>query len=199
MSSKSGEHDFARGRHRRALLDAAKALLQTKGYGNITARDLVAASNTNLASIGYHFGSKEALLTEAIGEALEEWAERLAAATTVDPDGASPARLVEIWRAVLDDFDDIRPYFAAFIEALPRSRRSVELADRLAQHYDRQRERVAAMLATACAGLEKREARLLATLAIAVTDGLMLQSFVDRGEMPIAAHLLEAFAQRRQA
>ena len=48
--------------HRDALLDAAKSLLRERDYGNITARDLVAASNTNLGSIGYHFGSKEALL-----------------------------------------------------------------------------------------------------------------------------------------
>ena len=54
--------------HRDALLEAAKRLLRERDYGNITARDLVAASNTNLGSIGYHFGSKEALLNEAIGQ-----------------------------------------------------------------------------------------------------------------------------------
>src|SRR5215469_2225151 len=51
--------------HRTRLLAAARELLRERAYGDITARDLVAASSTNLGSIGYHFGSKEALLTLA--------------------------------------------------------------------------------------------------------------------------------------
>ena len=51
--------------HREDLLDGAADCLYTKGFGRTTARDVVAVSGTNLASIGYHFGSKDALLTEA--------------------------------------------------------------------------------------------------------------------------------------
>ena len=47
--------------HRTRLLLAAQSLLRERAYGKITARDLVTASNTNLGSISYHFGSKEAL------------------------------------------------------------------------------------------------------------------------------------------
>src|SRR5438477_2256597 len=63
--------------NREKLLRAAVACLRDKGYARTTARDLVAASGTNLASIGYHFGSKEALLNEAIGQAFGEWTEHL--------------------------------------------------------------------------------------------------------------------------
>ncbi|ONI72003.1 hypothetical protein BWI15_18070 [Kribbella sp. ALI-6-A] len=52
--------------NREKLLATAKRLIAEKGYGDITARDLVNESGTNLASIGYHFGSKEGLLTEAM-------------------------------------------------------------------------------------------------------------------------------------
>ena len=45
------------------LLEAARTLLRERTYGNITARGLVAASNTNLGSIGYHFGSKDGCST----------------------------------------------------------------------------------------------------------------------------------------
>jgi AcrR family transcriptional regulator len=48
--------------HREALLAGARRCLLERGYARTTARDLVAASDTNLASIGYHFGSNEALL-----------------------------------------------------------------------------------------------------------------------------------------
>src|SRR6266498_1795114 len=60
--------------HRAQLLAAARQLLEDKGYAHITARDLVAASGTNLASIGYHFGSKAGLLNAALGVVFEEWA-----------------------------------------------------------------------------------------------------------------------------
>jgi AcrR family transcriptional regulator len=175
--------------HRDALLDAAKTLLRDRDYGNITARDLVAASNTNLGSIGYHFGSKEALLNEAIGQALEAWTETIGRAIRADPGATPMERMVSSWRAVLDEFEQVRPYFLAFIEALPRSARSPQLADRLAAHYDRQRERVAGMLGDA---LDAEEARHLATLLIAITDGLLLQSFVDPDRRPTAAELAKA-------
>src|SRR5215207_7649078 len=59
--------------HREALLEGAIRCIHEQGYARTTARDLVAASGTNLASIGYHFGSKEALLNAAIAESFEEW------------------------------------------------------------------------------------------------------------------------------
>ena len=52
--------------HKDDLLDGAKRCLYEKGYARTTARDIVAASGTNLASIGYHYGSKENLLNAAL-------------------------------------------------------------------------------------------------------------------------------------
>ena len=170
----------ARGTHREALLQAARALIRQRGYGNITARDLVAASGTNLASIGYHFGSKEALLNEATGQALEEWAETISQATRAETSAGAHERMAAAWRALLGDFDRVRPYFLAFIEAVVRSARSPELAQQLAAHYDKQRDRVAAMLEEAAGGaLGEESARRIATFLIAMSDGLMLQSLVD--------------------
>jgi AcrR family transcriptional regulator len=175
--------------HRDALLGAAKRLLRERDYGNITARDLVAASNTNLGSIGYHFGSKEALLNEAIGQALEEWTEAIGRATLGEPGGTPMERMRNSWRAVLEEFEQVRPYFLAFIEALARSAHSPELAEQLAAHYERQRERVAGMLGE---GLDADEARRIATLVIATTDGLLLQTFVDPDQRPTALELVTA-------
>ena len=175
--------------HRDALLDAAKSLLRERDYGNITARDLVAASNTNLGSIGYHFGSKEALLNEAIGQALEEWTDAIGHATRGDPGGTPMERMRNTWRAVLDEFEQVRPYFLAFIEALARSAHSPALAEQLATHYERQRERVAGLLGEE---LDPDMAERIATLVIATTDGLLLQSFVDPGRRPRALELITA-------
>ncbi|HEY3186578.1 MAG TPA: TetR/AcrR family transcriptional regulator [Solirubrobacteraceae bacterium] len=186
----------ARKTHREALLEAARSLLRERDYANITARELVAASNTNLGSIGYHFGSKEALLNEAIGQAFEEWTEAIGRATSADPDAPPLERMAGSWRAVLDEFAEIRPYFLAFLEALPRSARSPELAERLAAHYQRQRDRVAGMLTEAlCGALDAGDARRLATFVIAISDGLMLQSFVDPDGMPTATELATSTAE----
>jgi len=51
--------------HREDLLAGAVRCLREKGYAHTTARDIVAASGTNLASIGYHYGSTKALLNAA--------------------------------------------------------------------------------------------------------------------------------------
>ncbi|MGH3910201.1 MAG: TetR/AcrR family transcriptional regulator, partial [Pseudonocardiaceae bacterium] len=63
--------------NREALLAGAKQCLYEKGYGRTTARDIAAASGVSLAAIGYHFGSKEALLNAALMQATMEWGEEL--------------------------------------------------------------------------------------------------------------------------
>ena len=66
--------------HREDLLDGAVACLREKGYAQTTARDIVAASGTNLASIGYHYGSLKALLNAAVLKALDDFGEQMAQA-----------------------------------------------------------------------------------------------------------------------
>ncbi|MFD5542441.1 TetR/AcrR family transcriptional regulator [Streptomyces sp. NPDC127079] len=58
--------------HREDLLDGAKRCLLEKGFARTTARDIVRESGTNLASIGYHYGSKDALLAQAYIALVEE-------------------------------------------------------------------------------------------------------------------------------
>ncbi|MEN1888177.1 TetR/AcrR family transcriptional regulator [Streptomyces mirabilis] len=64
--------------HREDLLEGAKRCLLEKGFVRTTARDIVKESGTNLASIGYHYGSKDALLTQAFVELVQEWGEKFA-------------------------------------------------------------------------------------------------------------------------
>jgi AcrR family transcriptional regulator len=63
--------------HREDLLEGAKRCLLEKGWTRTTARDIVAASGANLASIGYHYGSKDALMTAAFLQMTEEWGEEI--------------------------------------------------------------------------------------------------------------------------
>ena len=181
--------------HRTRLLEAARSLLRERAYGKITARDLVAASGTNLGSIGYHFGSKEGLLNEAIGLAFEEWADTIIRATRVTP-GPEPLSLTKSLQAVLDEYDSIRPYFNAYIEALARSARSRALRDQLAAHYNRQRDRVADLLTDSLGDtIRPSDARHLASVMIAMVDGLFIQTFVDPDNAPSSHDLAVAVGQ----
>jgi AcrR family transcriptional regulator len=179
--------------HRTRLLQAARTLLREREYGNITARDLVAASNTNLGSIGYHFGSKEALLNEAIGLAFEDWAEAVGNAIRGEAHAGLPALMASSLRVVLDEHDAMRPYYQAFIEALARSARSPQLHQQLAAHYSRQRDRVAGWILDAVGDtLERHEARHLASLLLGTADGMLIQSFIDPDDVPTSRELATA-------
>src|SRR5689334_18176402 len=131
-----GGYDSAVG-HREELLAAARRLLEERGYAHITARDLVAASGTNLASIGYHFGSKAALLNAAIEASFADWAGQLADFAMSDPAATPLQRAGATWAASLASLPERRPILQSYIEALAQAMRVPELRAQLAAHYSR--------------------------------------------------------------
>jgi len=190
----------ARETHREALLNAARTLMRQSGRGDITARDLVAASDTNLGSISYHFGSKDALLDEAAKLVFEEWAQTIAQTIGADPDAPPHARLARALELILDDFDAMRPYFLGFIQIVAGSERSPETRERLAAHYRTQRDTVVAMVAASLGGsIGRADARHVASLLMAVSDGLMLQSLIDPDSAPTSRQLTRALGRALQA
>jgi AcrR family transcriptional regulator len=68
--------------NREDLIAGAKRCLIEKGYAQTTARDIASASGVSLAAIGYHFGSKDALMNQAIYEAIGDWGEEVERALT---------------------------------------------------------------------------------------------------------------------
>jgi AcrR family transcriptional regulator len=56
---------------KRRILDAAESLMGDKGFNATSMRDITAAAKVNLASINYHFGSKEALLASVLERRLQ--------------------------------------------------------------------------------------------------------------------------------
>jgi AcrR family transcriptional regulator len=177
---------LSRSNHRDLLLEAAKRLLRDKGYARTTARDLVAASGTNLASIGYHFGSKEALLNEAMAEGFAEWTEQMDRLALADPHATPVERFMTSMRAVLESFDEIRPYFVACLEALAQAERSEDVRAQLAHVYDVSRHQVAETVAEAVGGSAEpgSDADAIASLIIALTDGLFIQAYLDPERVP---------------
>jgi len=181
--------------HREDLLAGARRCLERRGYARTTARDLVAESGTNLASIGYHFGSKEALLNEAISASFEEWARRVHALVLADePSGNPVSRLAASWTAMIRTFAEYRGLAVAFVEALAQAEREPSLRARLAATYETCRRTVAEMVTESLAGLPEAEARTLASFQIALCDGLLVQWLLDPDATPSGAELVHALA-----
>jgi AcrR family transcriptional regulator len=175
------------------LLAGAIECLQTKGYGRTTARDIAAASGANLASIGYHFGSKDGLLNAALIKLFEDWTKRIGEAAFATPDAPPLERMARSWVAILDSFKDERPMLVAFVEALAQAERSDELRAQMAQHMEESRATVAAMVRAGLgeqAGALGADPRVVASFLIAVCDGFTLQWLLSPEDTPSGEELV---------
>ncbi|HEY3691788.1 MAG TPA: TetR/AcrR family transcriptional regulator [Pseudonocardiaceae bacterium] len=178
--------------HREALLDGARRCLLERGYARTTARDLVAASGTNLASIGYHFGSKEALLNGAMQQCFDEYIAQITRIVFADPSATPVQRLQASWVALVSTFEQYRPLMVAFVEALAQAERVPELRAQLAECYERLRATVADMVRSSVDGLSDVTARQVASFLIAVYDGLQVQWLLDPERAPTPDALMAA-------
>jgi len=184
--------------HREQLLAAARRLLEDKGYAHITARDLVAASGTNLASIGYHFGSKAGLLNAALGIVFEEWATQLTEIALADPEASPLARAHRTWVALLENLTGRRALLVSFIEAVAQAERDPQLRDQLAGMYRGVRARVAEIVGRALDTTpDDPRCRAVASWMMAVCDGLSMQWLLDPTATPDGQDLLRGLADLR--
>lgn len=89
--------------HREDLLEGAKRCLLEKGFVRTTARDIVKESGTNLASIGYHYGSKDKLLAEAYVSLVEGLSDDFTPAmgTAGGTEPGSLSRFQEVWSNII--------------------------------------------------------------------------------------------------
>ena len=179
--------------NRDQLLEGALLCLQTKGYARTTARDIAAASGANLASIGYHFGSKENLMNEAVARTCEEWTAAIGDATFADPDMLPLERVARSWQAMIGSFEERRHELVAFVEAMAQAERSEDLRARMAELYRDLRDAVGGMVQTSLgddAEAVGADPRVVASYLIAVCDGLVLQWLLDPEDTPSADQLI---------
>ncbi|MFC5596939.1 TetR/AcrR family transcriptional regulator [Deinococcus cellulosilyticus] len=178
--------------HRDRLIAAAKQCLAEKGYANTTARDLVAASGTNLASIGYHFGSKEQLLNTALMKNYEEWLTPLL--QRPHPETSNSTFIASGIRNYLDVFEREGSASYACYEAIGQSRHSTEIHTDLQGVYRAIRDKITAELQHSTT-LNPNQSRSVASLLMALADGLALQRLLDPQDSPelssLDEHLLD--------
>jgi AcrR family transcriptional regulator len=147
------------------LLAGAKQCLIERGWAHTTVRDIAAAANVSHAAIGYHFGSREALLTQALVEAVDELSDVLA--------GDGPAEGPGRWHALIDSFTTHRALWVAQLEAVVQAQRSEVVREHLAKGQRQARE------------------GLGGSVPLALLGGLMLQWLVDPDSAPSATRVAE--------
>lgn len=179
--------------HREELLEGAKRCLVEKGFVRTTARDIVKESGTNLASIGYHYGSKDALLTQAFVELVQEWGENFdSAEARSTEDGGSLERFRGVWARMLESVDESRPVWAASMEIATQGERVPELRKLMAEAQIEGRSGLVAMFTgLEESTLDERTVQTLGGFYQALLNGLMVQWLFDPSNASTADDLTE--------
>ncbi|MFI1992795.1 TetR/AcrR family transcriptional regulator [Actinoplanes sp. NPDC020271] len=176
--------------HREELLKGAKKALLEKGYARTTARDIVALSGTNLASIGYHYGSTDALMTAAMLSAMEEWGDALGRALSEPGDGdADP--MLDFWRRVIRSIQTDRPLWLASVEVALQAEYNPALREQLAAGVRAGRSGMAAMLSGVPEDqVDDATARSLGSVQMALMSGVLTQWLTDPAHAPSAEDIV---------
>jgi AcrR family transcriptional regulator len=176
--------------HREDLLAGAKQCLFTKGFARTTARDIVAASGTNLGSIGYHYGSTPALMQAAMLSAIEDWGDALGTALATDSGDEPADPLVRYWQRVIGSIRSHRELWLASVEAMLQSEHSPELKAQLAEGMEQGRRGLAAMLTGGDEEtIDEQTVRTTGSTALALMSGMLTQWLTDPARAPSAEQL----------
>jgi AcrR family transcriptional regulator len=180
--------------NREALLAGAKRCLIEKGYARTTARDIAAASGVSLAAIGYHFGSKDALMNQAIYEFVGEWGDEVERALSAEGalDAEPLQRFESIMERTIESFSGpARGMWAAQLELMGPMQQNQELRTFLARV-----QRVAASgLAELFLGIDAAQdpevARTAGSVLHALFIGIIVKWFMDPEQALSAPELTE--------
>jgi len=179
------------------LLRGALACIAQRGYAATSSRDIAREAGANVASINYHFGSKEALVNQALVQCFGIWNQRVEDAFVAAAGLGPRDQLAAILRAAIDSFAEFRSSAHACIESYAPALRSNELRERLAAGYAAVRESAVRLATNAMEDIGMAAPDNLAAIAsvlMAVCDGLMLQWMADPEATPNAAETLEALS-----
>ena len=181
--------------HREDLLAGAVRCLREKGYARTTARDIVAASGTNLASIGYHYGSMQALLNAAVFQAMEDFGAEIEQVmrADADPGGSALERFERFWAHVIDSFRANPGVWQATFEVFSTAQHDPQIRTAVAGGIEGGR----ALWARALYGLDADDgdrgvARAVGSLHQALLSGVLVQWLIDPDRAPSAADLASA-------
>jgi AcrR family transcriptional regulator len=161
--------------NRASLIEGTLLCLEKLPPERVTARAITEESGANLASIAYHFGSKDNLVTEAVVEGLDRWL----AEVTASLENLESRDPVERYRLAGEAIEASRRRHSGlarnFIGALAKAQHDARVRQLLADGFRRTRPAVASLL-----GLGSDQAgEDAAGLALAQFNGLLFQALLD--------------------
>ncbi|GAB3424940.1 TetR/AcrR family transcriptional regulator [Flindersiella endophytica] len=179
---------------REDLLAAARRLLVEKGYHRTTARDIAAASGSHLASIGYHFGSKDALMSTAALQAQGEWGHAVDTAVEAAGGSAGPAERLRICvDQLLVAMAGQREVLVASVQTYAQAEFEDGIRSALVEGTRDARASLAGLLLDrSVADLDPSVARGTGSVIHALIAGLALQAFLDPDSLPTGEQVVEA-------
>jgi AcrR family transcriptional regulator len=163
------------------LLQATRTCIAERGVAGTTSREITTTAEANLQAITYHFGSKDRLVAQALVETVRDW---VAPALAVMTEPGDPgAQMLAAVQALTTHFERRRAEAPALLEALVTAPRVPELRTAVLDLWNELRTELASHI-----GALKADGHLpawvepatMATLLIAVANGLVLQVTVDR-------------------
>ncbi|MEW1839118.1 TetR/AcrR family transcriptional regulator [Nonomuraea angiospora] len=178
--------------NREDLLAGARRCLEENGWARTTVRDISAAAGVSMAAIGYHFGSREALLNAALVEAMREWGEQIGVAMAAVDETATPGERFEaLWERLIASIGEHRTLWLANLEAMVQAEHSPELRDELVAGQREGRRGMAAHLVDGDeADIAEHEVRTVGSVHLALLLGVMAQWLNDPDQAPTGAEVL---------
>ncbi|MFI6361910.1 TetR family transcriptional regulator [Nocardia sp. NPDC050630] len=182
--------------NREDLLAGARKAIIERGVAKTTARDIAAAAGVSLAAIGYHFGSKDRLITEALAEALgNDIGDRMEALVRAGSGQPPLEAFTRMWNAMPQVFEDNRDGMLASLENLVRVARTPESRTYMDESLNGAYEDIARALQESRPDLDPDTARAIAELYFVLTQGLGILWTISHGRnLPDGARLATAIA-----
>jgi AcrR family transcriptional regulator len=161
--------------NRSNLIEGTLRCLERLAPERVTARAIAAESGANLASIAYHFGSKDNLVTEAAIEGLDRWLAEVAAGLGELASGEPAARFRRAGEVIEASRRRHLGLARNYVSALAKAQHDARIRDTLADGFRGARPEVASLL-----GLGgDRAGHDAAGLVLALFHGLLLQVLLD--------------------
>ena len=161
--------------NREQLIEGTLRCLERLPAERITTRAIAEESDANVASIAYHFGSKDDLVTEAVVEGLDRWLEEIANALG-HLDARSPRERLRAALAVIETTRERHEGLARnFLGALSRAQHSARIQDLLTDGFRHTRPNVAAVLELG----DDQAGEDAAGLVHSLFTGLLFQTLLD--------------------
>lgn len=169
--------------NREDLLSGARQAILDHGLAKVTARDIAKAAGVSLAAIGYHFGSKDQLVTEALTEGVgAAIGDEMDAVIKRAGQGASAGESVAgTWDGFLDILRGNQQSLLLSLENGLRIARNPESQSFMNEATGRALGEMAELLRETHPELSADQAAAVAKLYFLLFQGMSLQSLIAPG------------------